>query len=222
MGNLTWVRWVRAAVLSLLVVGSTLAAHVGGGGGLPDLAMLLPVCALVTLVAAAVLRRPLTWWWSATVLLGGQAALHGALQLVPATAAATGTAGMPAHAPGGAGAHLGAEPAVTALRALRALTEWSADARMVVAHVGAAVLVGAWLAAGERAVWSVLALAAGSTRSVWPRLWHVLLAPSLPSVVLPLRRLAPWVAAVVPCRREHAGSCATRRGPPAGRCAPLR
>ena len=226
MGIPTYVRWVRAALLTLLVVASTLAAHVTGGGVLPDLTMLLPVCALATLASAAVLRRPLSWWWSATVLLAGQTALHGALQLLPATATATatgtgtsgGAAGMAGHAPQAAASHLGAEPGVTTLRAL---TEWSGDARMVGAHVGAAVLVGAWLAAGERAAWSVLALAAGSTRKAWLRLLHVLLTPLTPTFALAPRRPAPRVAAAVPSKSRCAGSGATRRGPPTGGCARL-
>ncbi|GAB2760196.1 hypothetical protein GCM10027039_20500 [Terrabacter koreensis] len=217
VGNPTYVRWVRAAVLTLLVVASTLAAHVTGGGVLPDPTMLLPVCALATLASAAVLRRPLSWWWSAIVLLAGQTALHGALQLLPATATATatgtsgGTAGMAGHAARAAPSHLGVDPGVTTLRAL---TEWSGDARMVGAHVGAAVLVGAWLAAGERAIRSVLALAAGSTRKAWLRLLHVLLTPLTPTFALARRRPAPRVAAAVPSKSRCAGSGATRRGPP--------
>ena len=212
MGNLTHVRWVRAVVLSLIVVASTLAAHAAGGGALPDLSMLLPVCALLTLVAAALLRHPLSWWWAAALLLAGQSALHAALQVLPAAAATT---GMAAHGPGALGAHA-VDPGVAALRAV---TEWSADTRMMGAHLGAAALVGAWLAAGERAVWSLMVLALGSTRSAWQRLWHALRAAAAPTLVPPRRRPTSWGALCVPARIDWSASSATRRGPPAGGCA---
>ncbi|MFM6850496.1 MAG: hypothetical protein ACKOVB_15495 [Terrabacter sp.] len=212
MGNLTHVRWVRAVVLSLLIVAGTFAAHAAGGGVLPDPSMLLPVCALLTVVSAALLRRPLSWWWTAALLLAGQTALHGALQVLPAPASAPGMAG---HAPR-ATPHLGVDPGVTALRAV---TEWSPDARMVAAHVGAAVLVGGWLAAGERAVWSLLALAAGTTRSAWLRLWEALPVAADPTAARARCGPAPWRRVTVPARIDWSASCATRRGPPAGCCA---
>lgn len=209
MGNLTSVRWVRAAVLSLLVVTSTLAAHVAGGGELPDLSMLLPVCALVTLSSAALLRRPLSWWWSATLLLTGQTALHGALQLLPVQT----VTGTPGHPAGSTAFHPHADTAVTALRAL---TGWSADARMVVAHLGAALLVGVWLAAGERALWSLATLAARTMATAWLRLRRALRA----SLATPLVRARPrrrtWAAVVVPLAMDSARSGNRRRGPPTG------
>ena len=215
MGNLTYVRWVRAAVLSLLVVASTLAAHGAGGGALPDLSMLVPVSALVTLGSAALLPHPLSWWWTAALLLAGQTALHGALQLLAAPVA---TAGVTGHAAGAGAPHPGGEPGVTALRAV---TEWSADALMVGAHIAAAVLVGAWLAAGERAVWSVLALASVTTKNAWLRLVRVLRASVVPTLV-PARRSAPWGLEPAPSRVDWPVSGVTRRGPPTNGCARFR
>lgn len=213
------VRWVRAAVLSLLVVSSTLAAHIAGGGTLPDPSMLVPLCALVTLSSAALLRRPLSWWWSAAMLLAGQAALHGALQLLPGHAGRAGPAGpavptgMPGHLAGGDGVHLRTDPGVAALRAL---TEWSADARMLAAHLGAALLVGAWLAAGERALWSLARLAAGTMATAWLRVRHALSAAFATPFVLARPRCLTVCAVAVPLAIDPAGSGNRRRGPPTG------
>ncbi|MFD1054108.1 hypothetical protein [Terrabacter terrigena] len=206
MGNLTMVRWVRAAVLSLLVVATTLAAHVSGGGALPELSALLPVCALVTLSAAALLGRPLSWWWSAAVLLAGQAALHGVLQLVPAASLMEGRGG---HVPGDAAVHAAPDAGGPALTAW---VDGGLDARMAAAHLGAALLVGAWLAAGERAAWSLAALALGTMRAAWLRMRHALGASLATSFVR--TGLPSWPAVPVALTFDPAGTGITRRGPP--------
>jgi hypothetical protein len=211
------VRWVRAVALSLLAVASTLAAHVSGGGAMPGLPMLLPVCALVTLSAAALLGRPLTWWWSGALLLAGQTALHGALQVLPPSAMTAGTGGPTTGGPAlHAGLHTDSGPGAAALTAL---TGWSSDGRMVAAHVAVALLVGAWLAAGERALWTLVALAAGTLARTWLRLRGGRLASLTAVLVRPRRLVTPWAAAPAPVRIDGIRSGATRRGPPTWGCA---
>ncbi len=80
---------------------------------------------------------------------------------------------------------------------------------MFLAHAAAGVLVGLWLAVGERAVWSLLALA---VRTVLGSLVVVLLP------LTPARRLRPAVAHLHPLHRttlERVDGSVVRRGPPA-------
>lgn len=198
MANLAMVRWVRAIVLSTVIVVSTLAAHVAGGGALPDVSMLLPVCALVTASAAALVGRPLSWWRTAATLLGGQAALHSAIQLLPAPSM---TADMGGHAAGDGGGHT-------------VLTGWTGGVGMVLAHVAAALLVGAWLAAGERAVWALVALAAGSMTTAWVRLRHVLLWRGQTGALPSRSRVNAWGKHSTPLALDVLSSGVSRRGPP--------
>jgi hypothetical protein len=208
VANVAALRWVRAVVLSALIAASTLGAHVAGGGALPDLSLLLPVCALLTVSAAALLGRPLSWWWCAGTLLLGQTALHGVLQVVPGPAR---TVGMPGHAPAGSGD--------AGSTALTVLTAWSPDARMVGAHLAAALLVGAWLAAGERAAWSLARLGAGSMTSVWLRVRRVLLWLATPAGLPSAPRMPSWAPEAGPYVLDEARSAVSRRGPPSRRCA---
>jgi hypothetical protein len=77
------------------------------------------------------------------------------------------------------------------------------DAQMLVAHLAAAVLVGLWLATGERAVWSLLT--------------HIWRALRLPALLLP----STPVTGGVPAQQQTgqtlarlASGTVVRRGPP--------
>ena len=88
---------------------------------------------------------------------------------------------------------------------------------MVLGHLAAAVVVGVWLAAGERAAWTVVALAGGSVvevvlvllRRVSLHLHAVRLDPARVKSSLGWFRLQPWGASG-PDRHS-----VRRRGPPA-------
>ena len=82
-------------------------------------------------------------------------------------------------------------------------------APMFLAHAAAGVLVGLWLAVGERAVWALLALA---VRTVLAPL-VVVLVP-----LTPARRPRPAVAHLHPLHRtalQRVARSVVRRGPPA-------
>ncbi len=83
-----------------------------------------------------------------------------------------------------------------------------AHAPMMAAHLAAAVLVGLWLASGERALWTLIALASsGPTRLV--ALFAAAVATPVPVRVLPLPEIRPLSQTVVLARSV------VRRGPPA-------
>ena len=204
-----WLRWTRAAALATVAVLVAVWAHVGADGRLPSAPVLLLVAAAMTVVVQPLLARPAS---AARVLLltvGGQAAAHVALSLA---AGHRGDAARSAHPADGhatsphheGGAHADSGP--TILEPVVHLVEdlASAGLPMLLAHLAAAALVGAWLAAGERAVWTLLTLA-------W-RALALVLGVVRPS---PAPRRPAAAVAVAPrlMSRVTAGSV-VRRGPP--------
>jgi hypothetical protein len=218
--------WGRAVVLTgfTFLVGAL--GHVTGGGLLPGLPGLVALLAVGTVVAAAFLTRPASARLLVSFVAGGQVLVHGALSLAaghggqratPAPDTAAAPAPPPTALPTSAGGRIGSlqdhyeatvgVPATTGLT-LPDPTVLLAHAPMFAAHAAAGVLVGLWLAAGERAVWTLLALAV-----------RTVLAPLVVLVTLtPARRPRP---AAVHRHPEHLTSLdrvarsVVRRGPPA-------
>jgi hypothetical protein len=224
------VLWGRALVLTgfTFLVGAL--GHVTTGGllpGVPALAVLLGVGATL---AAVCLSRPASARLLVGLVVAGQALVHGALSLTAghgsghgsAAGAAVATSPAVASAPGSLptspGGRVGslqdhyeasvAAPAATGLTVPdpAALLE---HLPMFLAHAAAGVVVGLWLAVGERAVWTLLGLAA---RTVLAPL-VVVLRP-----VTPARRPRPAVAHLHPLHRtarDRVARSVVRRGPPA-------
>jgi hypothetical protein len=200
---------------------SALAGHTAGGGATPAASALVPLFVL-TVVAVA----PFTWAairpvWAVALLLVGQGLLHAALQLLGGTAVTTTTAMC------GTGTGAAAVPAPTSCHLMThsgaATAHGSAMSLMggghlvmLLAHLVAAVVVGVWLAAGERAFWTVLVLAARPVVDAWRAVKGVAsggvgaVAVSCPRLQLGWDprcgvRGSVWAVGVVP-----------RRGPPGG------
>jgi hypothetical protein len=226
--------WGRAGVLAgfTFLVGAL--GHVTGGGllpGLPGLALLLVVG---TALAATFLTRPASTRLLVSLVVGGQVLVHGALSLTaghaggpagahhaapapaPATAAAP-AGGLPTSAGGRVGSlqdhyeatvHVPKATGLTVPDPTVLLDAMLGHLPMFLAHAAAGVLVGLWLAAGERAVWTLLALAV-----------RTVLAPLV--VLLPLtpaRRPRPAVVHRHPLHRtplDRVARSVVRRGPPA-------
>lgn len=183
-------RWGRAALLAVVATGSGVIGHVAAGGLLPGnvaLAVLFAVC-LVT--AACLLGRPASALRVIVLVVAGQTFIHGVLTAMsghrgdpplsrsplpqpPASGVPTGGGRrvgslyeqVYANQPGAARTELTVPAPVQHL--LADLT--GPHAAMALAHLLAAVLVGLWLARGERALWQLLALAAGGVREVLVR-----------------------------------------------------
>lgn len=138
-------RWLRALVVGTLVSVLTLAAHAAGGATPADWrtgGLLLPVSVLGS---AVFLGRERGRAAVLTLVVGGQAVLHCALAAAPEVlgTARTGPAQGLRHVVD----HLGE------LGTARGLA-------MAGAHLVVSLVVGLWLARGERALWAVLALGA--------------------------------------------------------------
>lgn len=187
-------RWLRAGLLAALTVLVSIGGHALAGGSVHlSLPLLLGGAALGALcVAAADVRR--SFAEILAVVLLAQPVLH--------LLAAMGGHGHAAAAPG-------PDPAVTGGPAIGGLGIGGLG--MVLAHIGAALLVSVLLADAERAVWTLAGL----------------LAPLLTPLLAPLRLphaarrvlLVPVVVPVAdrgdtPLLRRLLGSALRRRGPP--------
>ena len=217
--------WGRAGVLtgSTFLVGAL--GHVTAGGLLPGVPALLLLLATGTTVAAVFLSRPASTRLLVGLVVVGQTLVHGALSLTAGQAAGHGAghgaasyrhAPLPGSLPTGSGGRVGslqdhyeatvAAPVATGLTVPdpAALLD---HAPMFLAHAVAGVLVGLWLAVGERAVWALLALAVRTVLAPW--------SPS--SSLTPARRPRPAVAHLHPLHRtalDRVDRSVVRRGPP--------
>lgn len=230
-----WLRWTRAAVVAFVALFTGAVAHAAANGLLPSLTGLAFLYGFAVVVAAVLLGRPATMTRIVALTVGGQAAIHVALT---ATAGHAGdaAAGHPASHPtshpapltqtpnlDGSGRRVGSmwdqyaatEPVTTAgggnVNPIQHLiTDLSAHAPMMAVHIAAAALVGIWLAVGERALWTVLALTAG----VMFAAVMTAVATRRPRVVPAVLRVAvPWRDPAPPHLRAVARSV-VRRGPP--------
>lgn len=219
------VLWARAVVVTLLAVFLGAAGHVTAEGLLPGPGVLVLLVVVGAVVSAALLARPASSLRVVVMLVLGQAGVHAVLTATGGHVGDAPTARGPlAHATGAAlpvvdgrrvgslqEAYEGAGHAVApALPVGHLVSDLTAHAPMMVVHLVAAVLVGLWLAVGERSLWTLVALA--STAFLRPFLLALaaLGAVRVPSVVTAAVRSdepAPRTTSLL-------ARCVVRRGPP--------
>jgi hypothetical protein len=220
-------RWLRAAVLTVVVVSFGTLAHVTADGRLPGRVGMATLVALCLVASFCLLARPAGPCRLVALTVLGQSGVHVVLT------ATAGHAGDPhvstMRAPvtlDGSGRHSGslhdfylstqpmpdAAPG-SAANAAEPLGHLVADLTshgpMMLAHFLAAVLVGLWLAVGERALWALLALTAGVLVLAVSWLAVVVVRPAVP-LRLALARM--W--RMPPPRTAVLARCVVRRGPP--------
>ena len=168
--------WMRALVVGSISFFLGVAGHVTADGLLPGPLFLVALLGLSILLGVPVLNRPATPVRLVAMLVGGQTAIHLVLSVTSGhrgdAAASSGTVARPRG--------IGSLPVVDGRRvgslqdayqgtadqsALsptlpvgHLISDMSAHAPMMVAHLVAAALVGLWLARGERYLWTILAL----------------------------------------------------------------
>ena len=208
-------RWVRALTLACLLLLTGVGGHVAADGTAPAAAWLAGLLVLATVVLAPALGAPASSGRVALLLVAGQLLLHLTLMLAAAPPAGfAGTAGD-AMAHGsmtgspmvhGHAASAGVMPALTN----------GAHLGMVLAHLAAALAVALWLAAGERAVWTLLAVAARPVVEALARTLQAACAGEL-LVVGPVHDRRPGCGngSHLPVRSDVWLECVvSRRGPP--------
>lgn len=213
------VLWARAIVLASVTVFLGAAGHVTADGLLPGPAAVVLLYAVTVVGAVAFLARPATATRLVVLLVGGQTLVHLVLSAAAGHAGDASTTATARAGTGGAlslptvdgrrtgslldaydaGASHAASPSLPVGHLLDHLT---GHAPMMLAHLAVAVLVGLWLAVGERALFTLLALAA---RVVVARLRPVPVVrrPAVPAPAPVVRPLSLVLARAV-----------VRRGPP--------
>ena len=159
-------RWARALTLASVMLCAGYSGHLAAGGAAPPGALLGPMLVVLTVAIAPFLEKPASAWRVVVLMLAGQGLLHVALEVVgsaapmhgaPMTHTATGP-GMAAMVPG-------VSSSSSSTLSLLCLT--GTHLTMLLAHFGAALVVALWLAAGERAAWTLVGVTALAVARTW-------------------------------------------------------
>jgi hypothetical protein len=209
-------RRMRVLTLPSVLFASGLAGHLAGDGATPPGWVLVGLFMLTVVAVAPFAGAALSPARVAALLIGGQGVLHAALQLLGGTFMATtampGAATGPVTGSAPASSHLmmhhGAEASHGPVMSLM-----GGHLVMLVAHLAAAVVVGVWLAAGERALWMLLALSARSLVDAWRTVTAVTRGGLAALVSCPRLQIRWGLRRVVRGRVWTAGAV-SRRGPP--------
>ena len=164
-------RGMRVLTLSLVLFTTGLAGHLAGDGDMPTGRVLVALFVLTVAATAPFVGATLSPARVVALLVGGQGVLHAVFQLLGGTAV---TATMTMHGEGTGGpasspnsSHLMMHPDAAASHGSLMSLMSGGHLVMLLAHLGAAVVVGVWLAAGERALWMLLAFTARPLVDAW-------------------------------------------------------
>ena len=212
-------RRARVLTLPLVLFASGLAGHAAAGGATPGTSVLIPLFVLTVVLAGPLASASTNPARAVALLAGGQALLHAALQLrgrsaVPATTTMCGSASHMAAMPPASDSHMMMHHCAAGAHGPALSGMSSGHLIMLLGHLAAAVVVGAWLVAGERALWTLLALTARPVVEAWRRVTEVLRV-GVGAVVADRQRLQlGWgVPSAVPDSMWATG-VVPRRGPP--------
>ena len=164
-------RGMRVLTLSSVLFTTGLAGHVAGDGAMPAGWVLVALFVLIVAASAPFVGAALSPARVVALLVGGQGVLHAVLQLLGGTAGTATTTmcgegtGAPVSSP--SSSHLMMHPDAAASHGSLMSLMNGGHLVMLLAHLAAAVVVGVWLAAGERALWMLLALTARPLVDAW-------------------------------------------------------
>jgi hypothetical protein len=199
-------QWVRASTLAVVLLVSGVAGHAAASGAAPTRSILLPLFVISVLAVRPFVGAPASSSRVIGLVVVGQALLHTALQLVGAPTAAHGS-GSPMAMP------MAAASGGTSMSHLMADRAGSSPLGMLLAHLAAGLLVALWLSAGERAAWTLLAVAAAPLVDAWLALWEAA-RPGAPAVLVVPSPLPGWETRQPLQSALWVGCGVSRRGPP--------
>ena len=211
-------RRVRALTLPSVLFISGLAGHAAAGGVMPAASVLVPLFVLTVATVAQFVGARTSPAQSVALLVVGQGLLHAALQLLGGTVtatttlggAATGTATVSSSASSHLMMHQGAAASHGSVMSLMS----DGHLVMLLAHLAAGLVVGLWLAAGERAFWTLLALTARPVIDAW-RTVTAAARRRDGAVVVRCPRLVPgWGLPAAVTSSVWVPGVVSRRGPP--------
>ncbi len=188
-------RWVRGAVLSAVASLVGISAHVYAGGLLPGPGLIAGCYLVGVVIGVALLEGQASRLRVVALTVGGQMAMHSAMSL------SGGHIGQPAGEPEGwQGLSYVIEHLIADALADHGL--------MTLSHIAAAAVVGLWLAAGERALWTLLSLAFDCVIALVRRPWFAA------CLHLPVLRVAASIEVAAPAELDACVGGISRRGPP--------
>jgi hypothetical protein len=211
-------RGMRVLTLPLVLFTSGLAGHVASGGATPAGWVLVALFVLTVVGLAPFTGTPLSPARVVALLVGGQGVLHTALQLLGGTAVTATTticdAGTGGSVSSPTSSHLMTHPDAAAVHGFSISQMSGGHLVMLLAHLAAAVVVGVWLAAGERALWMLLALAARPLRDAWATVTAAARGGVGAVIVSSSRLQTCWGLGYVVRGRVWTAGVVSRRGPP--------
>jgi hypothetical protein len=211
-------RGMRVLTLPSVLFTSGLAGHVASHGATPAGWVLVALFVLTVVGVAPFAGAPLSPARVVALLVGGQGVLHTVLQLLSGTALTATTAicdpgtGGPGSSP--TSSHLMTHPDAAASHGFSMSLMSGGHLVMLLGHLAAAVVVGLWLAAGERALWMLLALTARPLVDAWGTVMAAARG-GVGAVVVSCPRLQTgWGLRRVVRGRVWIAGVVSRRGPP--------
>ena len=204
-------RWVRACILATVALFTGVSAHASAGEALPSTWTLLLGLAVVTVAVEPLLRGPASTRRVVSLLVAGELSIHVALTLLTELG------------PRGSDAMAGMHHSRGVFDVLPHLvSDFSGrTALMIDAHLAAMVVVGLWLAAGERALWTLLSLAIRPCADAVQRFLGSSAWVLTASVHLEDGRLVRVETSRRPIHESSMARRVTRRGPPSCAAHPL-
>ena len=219
MANDAMRRGMRILTLPSVLFTSGLAGHVAGDGATPPGWVLVALFMLTVVAVAPFAGASLSPARVVALLIGAQGVLHAALQLLGGTFKATTMPGAgigPATGSAPASSHLMMHHSAGASHGPVMPLMSGGHLVMLVAHLAAAVVVGVWLAAGERALWMLLALTARPLVDAWGTIAAVARGVGVVVVSSPRLQTGWGLRWVVHGWMWTAGVISLRGPPPAG------
>ena len=209
-------RWMRALTLASVLVGTGTAGHVAAGGAMPTPAVLAVLLVVATLGLAPVLGSPATSVRVALLVISGQALLHVSLNVLTMPAGHSGAGMVMPGGPHGSMSMSGGMLHGSAASG-QATFVWmgSAHVGMLLAHLVASLVLGLWLAAGERAAWTLIQLVVRPVAEAF----HILL-DAISALVAAgtgwarVCAIPGWVFELALGSDTCTVDCLSRRGPP--------
>jgi hypothetical protein len=210
---------VRALTLPSVLFATALAGHAAGRGLIPTASVLISLFVATVVAVVPFARAPFRPATALALLIGGQGLLHAAFQQLsgPAVTAQTvmsgGSTSPMTMSSSVTNCHLMVHSG-SASHGLAMPPMSGGHFVMVLGHLAAAAAVGVWLAAGERALWMLLALATRPALDAWRMVAAV--AGGLHQAVDSCRPLLPgWGRPFAVGGSVWGVGAVTRRGPPA-------
>ena len=210
-------RWLRALTLASVLVTTGVAGHAAADGAVPAPLLLAVLFVGATFVLAPVLGSPASPLRVALLVVGGQAILHVCLWLLATNPTGRSGAGvvMPEGSAGFSSMPAGMVHGSAASGVASLAWVGNVHLGMLLAHLVAGLFLGLWLAAGERAAWTLLRLAARPVAEALVILLNAATALAAVRVGWARGCLTPgWARERVTGSPACTVHCLSRRGPP--------